>query len=389
MVAFIPGLWHILGLFEGTSTEMIRNDCVYFQGEKPCVFKLPCRDSCPRFKPFMDNVLIIKCRAMGDVLRTTAILPGLKRKYPKSHITWLVDEESVEILSNNPYIDRIIPFRFEDILPLLVEKYDCLICLDKEAGPTSLASKIISRKKFGFGMNKYGKLDVFNKAAEYAFRLGIDDDLKFRRNKKTYQRIVYEAAELEYRKDRYVFELKEESREKARKFFAKHKITGDRLAIGLNTGAGTKFETKLWPRDHFLRLIHLLSTKLKARIFLLGSKKEEEVNHYLAKNAKDRVVDAGSDNSVLEFAGFLSFMDVIVSSDSSACIWRWLSGKMSWLFSAPPRRRKSSSTDRGSSYAPACPVLRATRRPVTITNAWRTSLRIRFFRRSKNSLRLP
>ena len=47
---------------------------------------------------------------MGDVLRTTALLPGLKRKYPDSSIFWAVDAESVDLLRNNPLVDRIIPF---------------------------------------------------------------------------------------------------------------------------------------------------------------------------------------------------------------------------------------------------------------------------------------
>ena len=55
---------------------MIRNDCVYFKGETPCIYRRLC-DQCPYFRPFQTKILIIKRGAMGDVLRTTALLPGL------------------------------------------------------------------------------------------------------------------------------------------------------------------------------------------------------------------------------------------------------------------------------------------------------------------------
>jgi len=296
-------------------TILIRNDCRFFKGDKPCQFKRLC-DGCPEFAPFPQKILIIKCRAQGDVLRTTPLLPALKRKYPSSFISWAVDEESVELLLNNPLIDRIHPLNLENVLALLTENFDILISLDKEPGLTSLATNIRCPQKFGFGMNEFGNLMVFNRAAEYALCLGINDDLKFFQNQKTYQEIVHEAAEVEYKKDDYVFALNDTAKEKAERFFRRHRISTKKLAVGLNTGAGTKFETKQWPPEHYLELIRLLTIKLKANVFLLGGKRERELNRYLEKKAKTKVYNTGNDNSLLEFAGFLSLMDVVVTSDT-------------------------------------------------------------------------
>jgi heptosyltransferase-2 len=254
-------------------------------------------------------------------LRTTPLLPGLKRKYPQSFISWLVDEESVELLQNNPLIDRILPFNWETGLSLLVQTFDCLISLDKEPGPASLATQVKASEKFGFGLNEHGNLRIFNEAAEYAYRLGIDDPLKFFANRKTYQELIFEIAELEYKKDDYIFYLKEESLEKAKMFFKKNKVAKSRIAVGLNTGAGTKFETKQWPRENFLELISLLRRDLRANVFLLGGPRERELNLYLEKKARSqgfRVFNTGNDNSLPEFAGFLSLMDIVLCSDTLA-----------------------------------------------------------------------
>ncbi len=294
---------------------MIKADCLYFRGDKPCKFKILC-EGCSYYQPIPQKVLIIKCRAQGDVLRTTALLHGLKRKYSESHISWLVDEESLELLANNPFIDRVLPYNLESIMPLLVEEFDVLLSLDKEPPSTSVASLVKTSNKFGFGMNNLGNLIPFNKAAEYAYQLGIDDDLKFKQNTMTYQEIIAKTAEVEYKRDPYVFRIEESYKTRAREFFKKRAISEETLAIGLNTGAGVKFETKQWPPANYLKLIDYIHENVEANIFLLGGQRETELNQFIEKNTKHKVYNTGNDNSLLEFAGFLSLMDIVVTSDT-------------------------------------------------------------------------
>ena len=54
----------------------------------------------------MGGILIIKLGAIGDVLRTTSILQGLKDKY-ESKISWLTSAISYDILKDNGVIDKI------------------------------------------------------------------------------------------------------------------------------------------------------------------------------------------------------------------------------------------------------------------------------------------
>ncbi|MDH7512819.1 MAG: glycosyltransferase family 9 protein [Clostridiales bacterium] len=295
----------------------LRPDCVHFLGDKPCSFRRLC-EGCPHFTAFPTKVLIIKCRAQGDVLRTTPLLPALKRKYPQSHVTWLTDEESLDLLAGNTYLNRIRSYNLENVLSLLSERFDVLISLDKEPGLTSLATRVEASRKFGFGVKEHGNLVTFNKASDYAYRLGVDDDLKFIQNKKTYQEIIHEMAEVPYARDEYVYPFPEGAKAKAMRFFKRHRVGRRGLAIGLNTGAGTKFETKQWPEENFLKLIALLNRKLAARVFLLGGPREKEFNFRLERRSRAKIYNTGSDNSLTEFAGFISMMDVVVCSDTLA-----------------------------------------------------------------------
>ncbi len=295
----------------------LRPECIHFRGDKPCIFKRLCR-GCPHFEPFPTKILVIKCRAQGDVLRTTPLLPSLKRKYPLSYISWLVDQESLELLLHNPSIDRLHPYDLENVLTLLVGEFDVLISLDKEPGQTSLATMIKAGQKFGFGMNDLGNLTIFNAASDYAYRLGVDDDLKFFRNQKTYQEIICDIAEVPYLRDEYIFNLPDEAKAKAESFFKRHRISRRRPSIGLNTGAGTKFETKQWPAENFLKLISLLTQESGASVFLLGGPREKDLNLFLARKSRAKVYNTGAENSLQEFAGFISRMDLLVCSDTLA-----------------------------------------------------------------------
>jgi ADP-heptose:LPS heptosyltransferase len=293
----------------------IRSDCVYFKGEVPCIHKRLC-EGCPEFAPFGRKILLIKRAAMGDVLRTTSLLPGLKRKYPESSIFWVVDPESVDLLRHNPFIDRIIPFSLDALLQLAVARFDLLICLDKDPGATALATSVPCPVKLGFGMNEHGSLVPFNAAALYAYRLGVDDELKFRRNDRTYQEINAEAAEIPYENDPYVFVLSDPDRIAAREFLRRNRTETGRPAVGLNTGSGSKFETKQWPPAFYRSLIHFLTSKLQADVFLLGGEREREMNDSLARSAAKNVFNTGTGHPLREFAGFVEAMDVVVSSDS-------------------------------------------------------------------------
>jgi ADP-heptose:LPS heptosyltransferase len=294
-----------------------KDDCIHFRGDKPCLFKRSCGE-CPRYEAFGDRVkiLILKCGAQGDVLRTTALLAGIARKYPRHHVTWVVDPDSVDLLAGNPLVDRVVPFEPVSYLPLSAQAFDILISLDKEPGVTALASTVRASRKFGFGMNEHGNLTVFNEAARYALRLGIDDALKYRQNRMTYQEVVAAAAEVEYRRDEYAFDPGDGAKRKAGDYMKAHGLDPERLRVGLNSGAGAKFETKQWPREHYLELIQGLTSSLKADVFLLGGKREREFNTALEKGSARRVYNTGSDNTLLEFAGFVALMDVVVTSDT-------------------------------------------------------------------------
>ena len=181
---------------------IIKPDCRYFNGEKPCKFKRPC-EGCDEYSPMGKRILILKLAAMGDVLRTTPLLSALKDKYPESHITWVVGTTSYSLLQGSKQIDRLLEFNLNTRMGLLVEEFDLLLSLDKDASAASWAMQVKATEKKGFGLSRYGNIFPLNPESKYAFELGLDNELKFNKNQKTYQEIIFEVVGLQYQGEPY------------------------------------------------------------------------------------------------------------------------------------------------------------------------------------------
>ena len=56
----------------------------------------------------------------------------------------------MQVLEENPYIDRLLTANYENALRLQVEKFDVIICLDKDTVASSLASIVKAESETGF-----------------------------------------------------------------------------------------------------------------------------------------------------------------------------------------------------------------------------------------------
>jgi ADP-heptose:LPS heptosyltransferase len=291
-------------------------DCRYFLGDRPCKFKRTC-PGCDRYSPMGTRILIVKLAAIGDVLRTTPLLSGLKRRYAESHITWVVDKEALPLLRNNPLIDRLISFDYAGLLPLEMETFDWVIGLEKETRGAALTTKVHGREKKGFGLRPEGTVYPINAGAEYAFLLGLDDDLKFHKNRKIYPEMIFDIAELEYRNDEYVFWLSPEETSFSGDFAQRNRIEG-KPVIGLNTGAGEVFANKAWTIRGYIELIKKLRARSPASILLLGGPNERARNGEIMRACPGAVIDTGCENTLGQFAALVNLCDAVVTGDTTA-----------------------------------------------------------------------
>ncbi len=266
------------------------------------------------------NILLIKLGALGDVLRTTPLLTALKSRHPSAHITWLVDAQCEEVLSGNPFIDELLPYSEKGLESLAKRNFDILINLDKEDEALDAAMRVPASKKMGFGRTPKGTLGALDPLSEYAYRLGIDDELKFKMNKKTYQQICFEQVGLEFKGEEYVFSMDKASHSYAQARLADLGVdiqNVPRPIVGLNTGSGLRFAGKRLPVSAYVELTRRFTSELGATVFLLGGKDEVERNAQIKRRARCRVVNTGS-HPIRPFAAIVKQCDLVVSGDTTA-----------------------------------------------------------------------
>ncbi len=294
--------------------SVVRFDCKFYLGDRPCRFRREC-DGCERYTPMGTRILVVKLAAAGDVLRTTAILPPLKRKYPESHVTWVTDEAALPFVLGNPHVDRALTFDFETSLTLGAEEFDVVLSLDKEARATALVAAMSAGTKLGFGHSKWGTTEPLNEGAWYDLELGLSDEKKFRQNELTHAQIICATAELEYGGDPYTLALPDSSIEYARRFVAG--LSPAEPLVGLNAGAGRVFANKVWTATGYAALSSLVSERLGGTALVLGGADDRERVDAIIGTAGAGAVDGGT-HDLLDFAAIVGTLDALVTGDTMA-----------------------------------------------------------------------
>jgi heptosyltransferase-2 len=226
----------------------------------------------------MKRILIIKLGAMGDVLRTTAILRELR-----GEITWLTREESIPLLGRNPYITAVIPP--EKCAEITHRGFDLVLNLDDDNEAAQIASEVKKSLLVGAYMDN-DQIRYTHRASKWfdmglisKYGLAYANELK-RLNKKTYQEFLFEMLGLEFRGQEYLI-----PRPKKPKNAASNNKT-----IGIEKRAGARWQLKKW--DKFDALVQLL-----------------EISGHTVKIFQHR-------NNVLDYINDINQCDIIVTGDT-------------------------------------------------------------------------
>jgi heptosyltransferase-2 len=294
-------------------------DCKFFLGDRPCVWhkQTGVLCTCDRYEKVEERLLIIKLDAMGDVLRSTALLPPLAKVHPRAAITWITRKESVALLQRNPFVAEVIELGPEALAHLQTRTFDRVINLDASKTSSALAAAARSDRKDGFVLDERGYVQPTNEAARRWLEAGVFDDIK-RQGSATYQDRMAEILGLSGREHHYVFELSADEVARGRKHLESIGLDFDRPVIGLNTGAGGRWPLKQWREDGYVDLVARIDRREDVQFLLLGGPTEQERNDRLKRASSVRLLDPGCDNSVRHFGALLAHSDVVVTGDTLA-----------------------------------------------------------------------
>jgi heptosyltransferase-2 len=332
----------------------LKRDCRHFRGDVPCLphkqYAIHCIDEegrdCQHYQPTGKKILIIKLGAIGDVIRTTPLLRKLKEVEPAAEIWWLT--RTPEVVPQE--VDCLLPLALESLIILRAVTFDVVYNLDKDKEACAICATLAARMKRGFTLEN-GKAVPFDAAAEHKYLTGVFDDLG-KANTKSYQEEIFEICGFTFSGEKYILPEIE-----------KHdwKISTKKKIVGLNTGCGGRWTSRLWPEAYWIALAKKLK---KAGYFplLLGGEQEHQKNLRLARQSGARYL---GHFPLQKFMSEMNQCDVVVTAVTMAMHFAIGLGKKIVLFNNIFNRHEFELYGRGEIlepdfdcncfYSPTCP----------------------------------
>lgn len=212
-------------------------------------------------KSKIKRILLIKPRAIGDVLLSTPVLPNLREEFPTAQIDFLVERFAAPVLDGNPFIDNVISFDTKSqtslsiIMRVRKSKYDLII--DLFANPRSAVITMFSGAKY--------KVGYPFKWRRFAYDILVPPR-KDEHHNVEFNLDALRAIEVPIQSALPQFVLTEESKLFAREFLEEHGLSPNKF-VAINVGGG--WEIKRWKVDKLIELCRMIHEKLHLQAVVL------------------------------------------------------------------------------------------------------------------------
>jgi len=225
------------------------------------------------------NILIVKLSAIGDVIHTLPALAALRKLYPDANITWAIEEASSDLITDHPYLDKVIISRrkrwIDDLKhgrigepfaamksflkELKAQSYDLVIDfhgLFKSAVVVFLSS---SKRKLGYdSMQEMSGFFLNEKIPEDMNKHAVDRYLDFLR-----------YLGVDVKEPEFLIPVREENISKIDGLLRTNKIDKKDRFVAVSPIA--LWDTKLWEDEKFARLCDRITEELKVKVIFTGS----------------------------------------------------------------------------------------------------------------------
>jgi lipopolysaccharide heptosyltransferase II len=253
------------------------------------------------------SILIIKLRAVGDVLLSTIVTKNLRHAFPDARLDYLTESPSVDILKGNPFVDDTLVYNRSSMggLQLIrlvrAKRYDMVI--DLFGNPrTALVTRMSgARYRVGFGFR--GRAYAYNIVA--APRGGAVHNTQFNLD-------ALEALGVAIQDRNIYFGFTSDDAAYVDRFL-RHAALENTFLIGVNTGGG--WYTKRWPLEKYAVLADLLIERYRANVVLTwGPGQYADVERVQAL-MRHRVF-IPPDTTLPQLGALMKRCSVVVSNDS-------------------------------------------------------------------------
>ncbi len=265
-----------------STPDSLKVDCRWFRGDVPCTphkeSGVHCVDelgtACPHYDRLTSRILIIKLGAIGDVIRTTPLLHKLREVYPGAQVWWLT--LTPEVIPD--CVDVVLPLTSQSLATIEATQFDRVYNLDKDREACALTALVSATEKKGFTLVN-GRPAPIDAHAVHKYMTGVFDDLN-RENTRSYPRETFEICGFPFSGEEYILQSFSDRG-------YRWKLPKRKPVVGLNTGCGGRWTSRLWPEKNWIALAKRLEKAGYAPL-LLGGAQEHVKNRRIAKKSGAR-----------------------------------------------------------------------------------------------------
>ena len=270
------------------------------------------------------KILFIKLSAIGDVVQTLPALEAIKKLYPDSEITWIVEEAAADILDGHPLIDRVLVSRRKPWTAMLKnprtfmrglqgiigffrelrgKRYDIVVDFQGLFKSGILVGLSRARRKIGFDRTRELSYLFLNE------RLPAYDI-----EKHALERYLDVARYLGARSPSPACSLPIESELSN----MRNKLAGIKKAKGrlIVINPVARWKTKLWRESNFADLADRLVLEKKASVIFTGSSVDRDVNQRIISRMKQPALNWAGETSLKELAALAALADLFITTDT-------------------------------------------------------------------------
>jgi len=263
----------------------------------------------------MKRILIVNVNWLGDVLFSTAVIRGLREKFPGAHIACMVVPRCREILDSNPRLNEIIIYdergehrgllgtlRF--IYRLSTKNFDTAILLHRSFTRALILFLAGIPLRIGYRTPKRTWLltDALRPPAQLLL------------HRVDYYLNAAAPLGIDLANRQYEFFVSGRNRKKALALLEHEGIRHSDLLAALNPGGN--WEPKRWPKEKFARLADELAGQLGVKVVITGSQRDAGLADGIASLAGKRPVNLCGRTTLKELACVFERANLVIANDS-------------------------------------------------------------------------
>ncbi|OGW88777.1 MAG: lipopolysaccharide heptosyltransferase II, partial [Omnitrophica bacterium RIFCSPHIGHO2_12_FULL_44_12] len=263
------------------------------------------------------KILITKLGAMGDLVLAVPSFRMIRQRYPKAHISLLVEPKFVSMMQSNPYLDEIVTFdrrkhrtKWQRLLKVAkrLGKYNYDMSIDLQNNWKTHLISFLARipKRFGFRRGWLGFLLTHPVVAR-------DDRLP----PVQHQYQILRRAGINQFDDTMELWTNPQADEVILERLRKQGYHASKPVVGFVVGASPNWQTKRWPLERFVELADRLIKKANCQIILIGADDDQELSKHFDQLESKNVFNFLGKTSMLELLSLIKRLDVMITGDTA------------------------------------------------------------------------